>query len=199
MLRRKFLRASLLLVAFLAILVLTHEAWLGWLGASLVSASEPVNADMALVLAGDWRGNRVKAGGDLVRAGYVPAVLLTGPTELYGQNEADLALQFLTAHGYPKEWFRPVRIRAGSTYEEAREIAPEIERLGVHRLLIVTSNYHTSRAEKIFRKALPSTIEIHMIAVPDPFFHPHDWWHTREGCKTFFYEAAKTASRWVGV
>lgn len=154
---------------------------------------------MALVLAGDWRGNRIKAGGDLVRAGYVPGVLLTGPMELYGLNEADLAIRFAVANGYPREWFHPVKVKATSTYEEARELVPELEKRGIHRLLIVTSDFHTRRAKKIFRKALPPTIEIRMIAVPDPYFRPHGWWHTREGWKTFFYEASKTASRWVGI
>jgi uncharacterized SAM-binding protein YcdF (DUF218 family) len=199
LLRRKVLRTVFILIAAIVILALTHDTWLGWVGDSLVSASDPVKADMALVLAGDWRGNRIKTAGDLVRAGYVPGVLLTGPMELYGLNEADLAVQFAVANGYQREWFHPIKIQATSTFEEARGLASEIERRGIRKLLIVTSNFHTSRAEKIFRKALPETIEIRMIAAPDPYFQPHDWWHTREGWKTVFYEFSKTASRWIGI
>jgi uncharacterized SAM-binding protein YcdF (DUF218 family) len=159
----------------------------------------PIKADAALVLAGDPRGERIKKGGELVRAGYVPKVLVSGPMEWYGVNEAELAIRFAAANGYPSEWFERLNIRALSTEEEARAIGPELERRGIHRLLLVTSNFHTARAGKIFRRAVAANIDIRTIAAPDKYFGIHTWWHTREGWKTWFYETTKTIAGLVGI
>jgi uncharacterized SAM-binding protein YcdF (DUF218 family) len=186
--------AGLVLVA-----ALTHSIWLTWLGSVLVSDMPPVKADAVLVLAGDPDGERIKKGGDLVRAGYVPKVLVSGPMEWYGVNEAELAIRFAAANGYPEEWFEGLNIRALSTEEEASAITPELERRGIRRLLLVTSNFHTARAGKIFRRAVPAAIEIRTIAAPDKYFAANTWWHTREGWKTWFYETTKTMARLVGI
>jgi uncharacterized SAM-binding protein YcdF (DUF218 family) len=158
-----------------------------------------MKADAALVLAGDFRGNRIKAAAELVRSGYVPKVLVSGPMDWYGTNEADLAIRFATSRGYPGEWFEPLKMRAFSTVEEADTLLPEIEKRGIRKLLIVTSNYHTARAGKIFRNTVPSSIQLRIIAAPDPYFRPDSWWRTREGCKTWFYETVKTITRLVGI
>jgi uncharacterized SAM-binding protein YcdF (DUF218 family) len=159
----------------------------------------PVKADAALVLAGDGRGNRIRTAAELVRSGYVPKVIVSGPMSWYGVNEADLAIRFVISKGYPSDWFEPLKIRALSTEEEAREVGRELERRGIRRLLIVTSDFHTARAGKIFRRAVPPTIEIHTIASPDKYFTPHGWWHTREGWKTWFYESTKTIAGMAGI
>ena len=47
--------------------------------------------------------------------GYAPVVLVSGPTEMYGVNEADLAIQYATRTERPANYFEPVFIRALST------------------------------------------------------------------------------------
>ena len=196
-------RRRIVYVAAIAVFVIavaaTHSIWLGWLGDVLVSAVPPVKADAALVLAGDPRGARIRHAAELVRAGYAPKVLVSGPMEWYGVNEADLAIQYAAANGYPKEWFEPIKLEALSTDEEARAIAPELARRGVRTLLLVTSDYHTARAGKIFRRTVPSGIEIHTVAAPDEYFTAHGWWHTREGRKTWFFESSKMIATMVGL
>jgi uncharacterized SAM-binding protein YcdF (DUF218 family) len=159
----------------------------------------PVKADAALVLAGDPQGNRIKTAAELIRSGYAPRVFVSGPMEWYGLNEADLAIEYAVANGYPREWFEPIRIKALSTDEEAAALIPELERRGIRRLLIVTSDFHTARAGKIYRKAVPAAMEVHTIAAPDKYFKPHAWWLTREGCKAWFYEVTKTFAWLVGL
>ena len=197
--RRRLLFAVAGFVLIAALLVLTHSIWLGFLGDALVDSASPVNADAVLVLAGDAHGNRIRTAAELVRAGYAPKVLVSGPVEWYGINEADLAIRFAVANGYPREWFEPLKIHALSTDEEARAMVSELEKRGIRKLLIVTSNYHTARAGKIFRRTMPSGIELLTIAAPHKYFQPHAWWRTREGCKTWFYETCKTVAGWVGI
>ena len=58
-----------------------------------------------MVLAGDFYGHRIVKAGELVRAGYVPAGLVSGPAGIYGMHECDLAIAFIVRQGYPADWF----------------------------------------------------------------------------------------------
>jgi uncharacterized SAM-binding protein YcdF (DUF218 family) len=194
--RRVVLLAAACVVA---LVILTHAVWLAALGNFLVSAEAPQQADVALVLAGDYRGNRIITGAELARAGFVKKVLVSGPMESYGVNEAHLAIRYIVSQGYPAEYFEPVILRAFSTDEEARKFRAEFERRGIRSLLLVTSNYHTRRAGSIYRRIMPRDITVRVIAAPDPYFQPATWWHTREGQKTWFFEATKTIAGWLGL
>jgi uncharacterized SAM-binding protein YcdF (DUF218 family) len=197
--RRRVLYVPAFTLIVIVLLTLTHAVWLGWLGDILVADMAPAKADADLVLAGDIRGSRICRAGDLVRTGHVPKVLVSGPMDLYGVNEADLAIQFAVANGYPREWFEPVRIKALSTEEEARAIGAALQqRGGIRRLLIVTNDYHTARSRRIFRRSMPA-IEILTIGAPDKYFQPRGWWHTREGWKIWFYETTKTLAGMIGI
>jgi uncharacterized SAM-binding protein YcdF (DUF218 family) len=70
--------------------------------------------------------------------------------------------------------------------------------LHVHKIDLVTSNFHTRRAARTFR-ALAPDIEVHVVAAPDQYFTPGGWWKEREGRKTFFMEWAKTVGAWLGM
>jgi uncharacterized SAM-binding protein YcdF (DUF218 family) len=82
--------------------------------------------------------------------------------------------------------------------EEAQAVTPELRRLGAKRVILVTSDYHTRRAGKIFRAAAPDLM-FYVVAAPDVHFTAHGWWHSREGRKTFVLEWTKTVTEWVGM
>jgi uncharacterized SAM-binding protein YcdF (DUF218 family) len=194
--------ASGLALAFLIIfllLALNYRAVLYSIGDFLVYEQTPVKSDVALVLAGDARGRRILRAGELVRQGMAPVALVSGPMEVYGVNEADLAIQFAQKRGFPPEYFYPLRIRALSTLEEARAIAPELRRRNVRSVLLVTSNFHTRRAAGIFSGVVGGDIRFTTVAAGDEYFGPDTWWHNREGQKTVFYELSKTLAGWVGL
>ena len=197
--RFKFLLA-LLVLAIAAIA--SRPLWLPLFGYALVHDDGPAKADIAVILAGDYYGHRILKGGDLVRAGYVPAVLVSGPPGLYGVNEADLAIAFAVSRGYPKQWFLPFHNKAHSTREEAQVILPELRRRGVHTFLLVTSDYHTARAARIYRAEERNegfAPAVRVVAVPDEFFRPASWWRNRESQKTAFMEWCKTVATAVGM
>jgi uncharacterized SAM-binding protein YcdF (DUF218 family) len=164
-----------------------------------VETESPRKADAVLVLAGDYRGARVTRAAELVKAGYAPKVLVSGPTEMYGVNEAALAIQYAVTRGALAGYFEPVHIQALSTLEEALAIASELRKRNIHTLLLVTSNYHTRRAAETFRRVLGTDIQIVPIAAEDIYFRPDAWWHNREGQKTVFYEYSKTIASWLGM
>ena len=139
--------AAVLAVALAA----THALWLAALGRALVRAEEPAPADIAVVLAGDFYGHRVLRGAELVRQGFVAKALVSGPAGYYGMHECDPAIAFAVGKGYPPDSFIPLPHNALSTTQEADVIARELRRRNVRRYLLVTSDYHTARAGRIFR------------------------------------------------
>ena len=149
------------------------------------------------MLAGDFFGNRILKAAELVRQGYAPKALIDGPGGVYGLHESDLAITFAVRHGYPESYFIAFPNDARSTAAEADAVLAEVRRRKLHRIDIVTSDYHTRRAGKIFR-AKAGGVEIHMIAAPDRDFTADGWWKTRNGQKVFATEWMKTVARWLG-
>jgi uncharacterized SAM-binding protein YcdF (DUF218 family) len=161
-----------------------------------VAAEPPTKADAIVVLAGDSRGNRILKAAELVKQGYAPKAIVSGPDGTYGFYECDLAIPFAVKAGYLESYFVHLENRARSTREEAHVAVAELRRMGVHRVLVVTSDFHTRRAGRMYREEAPD-LEIHMVAAPDTYFSADGWWHNREGRKTLFLEWSKTLASWV--
>jgi len=153
---------------------------------------------MIVVLAGDFGGNRIQTAGDLVRQGFAPKALVSGPSGAYGLHESDLAIQFAVRHGYPESYFIALPNDARSTKSEADDVLAALNKWHAHSIDIVTSNYHTRRAGNIFRAKAPN-LEIHMVAAPDVYFTPDGWWKSRDAQKTFLLEWTKTVANWLGM
>lgn len=196
------MRALRILGLALAIAVLLglifHNAVLAGLGSYLVKAEAPEKADIALVLAGDGDGNRILAAAELARQGYVSRVLVSGPSGMYGHYECDLAIPFAIKAGYPASYFLHFENEARSTQEEARDAIARLRQLGVHKILLVTSDYHTRRAGNIYRAAAPD-LEFVVVAAPDRYFTASGWWHNRQGEKIAFNEWVKTLTEPFGI
>jgi uncharacterized SAM-binding protein YcdF (DUF218 family) len=180
------------------LVAVTSSLWLAALGGYLVRAEPPVHADMVVVLAGDFSGNRILLAGDLVRRGLAPQALISGPAGAYGLHESDLAIQFAVQHGYPASYFVALPNNSRSTKSEADDVLAALGKRHVRRVDVVTSNYHTRRAGNIYR-AKASGLEIHMVAAPDIYFTPDGWWKDRDARKTFLMEWMKTVAAWLGM
>src|ERR1035438_3260965 len=136
-----------------AVAFLTRDVWLAALGNALIHDDGAGKAEIAVVLAGDQWGYRLIKGAELVRQGYVPLVLVSGPPGFYGVNEADAAIHFAIDKGYPAKWFIPVYHTALSTREEATAVLDALQQRHIHSALLVTSDYHSARARRIFLAA----------------------------------------------
>jgi uncharacterized SAM-binding protein YcdF (DUF218 family) len=199
---RRFLLffAAILLVAGIA--AASRDWWLRAIGSALIHDDGPAKAEIAVVLAGDYWGNRIVKGGQMVRLGYVPAVLVSGPSGFYGHYECEPAIAYAVRQGFPADWFIPAPNNARSTQEEAWAILPELHRRNMHSVLLVTSDYHTRRALRIFRRTerkMGGGMEIRAVAAPDEEFHPDSWWRSRQGQKVAFMEWTKTLAEGLGL
>lgn len=180
------------------LLVLLHPLWFRALAGFLVKSEGPFPAEMVVVLAGDGWGHRIRKGAEVVRQGYAPKVLVSGPAGYYGWHECDLAIAYAVKLGYPAEWFVGLPHDGDSTREEAEAVLKEVGRRGIRRFVLVTSTYHTRRAGAIYRALAPQA-ELRVVAAPDPHFSPDTWWRSRRGRKTFALEWLKTVAGWLGM
>jgi uncharacterized SAM-binding protein YcdF (DUF218 family) len=199
---KRLITAAALVAVLCLALFLTRTLWLTALGSALVYDQGPAKADIAVVLAGDDWGFRIVKGAEMVRQGYVPAVLVSGPPGFYGFHESDLAIQFAVRKGYPAEWFIPLPHETFSTRDEAGVILTELRRRNIHSFLLVTSNFHTRRATRIYRSAergMADAPSFRTVAATHPFFSPDAWWRNREGRKIFFFEWVKTVTGVLGI
>ena len=181
----------------LALVVAAHAVWLRALGNLLVRSEAPAHAEAVVVLAGDDSGRRILKAAELVKQGYAPLVLVSGPRCCYGMQESDLAIPFAVRHGYPEAWFIPVTSDARATRDEADVLAGEMRRRNIRRFLLVTSNYHTARAARVYAALVPRD-RFRAIAAPDRDFDPDNWWTTRDGQKQCVFEWMKTFAYWAG-
>jgi uncharacterized SAM-binding protein YcdF (DUF218 family) len=154
------------------------------LGEFLVEADTPQPSDAILVLGGDFFGPRVLKGADLGVQGFAPRVLISGTG--YGtRGESEQAIQFLAQKGYPKTLFLGLPHQAKSTIEEAIALAPRLQRLGIHRAILVTRASHSRRAGIVFRLFCPNVRFSSTPAGDD--FRAKNWW-TDPGSKERFYQ-----------
>jgi uncharacterized SAM-binding protein YcdF (DUF218 family) len=178
-----------------------RRLWLPMAGYALIHSDAPAKADIAVVLAGDFQGRRIEKAAQLVKAGYVPQVLVSGPPGVYGIDESDLAVQFIERKGYPAQWFIPFPDPSYSTKEESGYILRELRRRNIHRFLLVTSDYHSARARGIYlatEREMGYAPQFQTVTAPDEFFHADSWWRNREAQKTVFIEWWKTLANALG-
>jgi len=107
-----------------------------------------------------------------------------------GRTQAEAAQEFIARRHLDNVEVCPGRM--ASTAEEVAVVAPCLTSRHAHRVLIVTSAYHTRRALDIFRHRL-SQYEWSVTAAPDDTAYRKDWWHRRAWAKTWLGETERFA------
>jgi uncharacterized SAM-binding protein YcdF (DUF218 family) len=186
------------LLVLIAAVWLLRARLLTLAGALLVEDDGLRKADAILVLGGDDSGARIIKAAQLATEGYSSYVLVSGPPNLLG-HDSDATIEFARRNGYPETLFRPVWLPAGtdSTRSEATFLGSYLRTHAIHSVLLVTSNFHSRRAARLWRKQAP-WIGVTVVAAPDPSFTPDGWWKTRTGQKVFLLEWTKTIAAWLG-
>ncbi len=181
-------------VLFLILVVLT-AVWflrapiLTAIGNSFIENDGPQKADAIVVMGGDDYGTRIVKAAQLAEVGYAPYVIVSGPPIL-GEHESDITIHYAEEKGYPASLFRPLTNECNSTRSETALIGKYLKSQGIHKILLVTSNYHTGRAAHLMRIQNP-WLWVVVVPAPDRYFTADGWWKTRGGQKTFFFEAMK--------
>jgi|RhiMetdeSRZDD1v2_1073273.scaffolds.fasta_scaffold116969_3 uncharacterized SAM-binding protein YcdF (DUF218 family) len=161
----------------------------------LTLSQRPEPADLILVLGGDFWGPRSLMGAELGARGLAKKVLISGPPYRYNpegkdQPESELSIVFLVEKGYRREMFLSFPNTTKSTIDEALAVCPELNRLGAKKVLLVTSSYHSGRANLVFNLYCPD-VRFRSVPAPDPQFEVNNWWKTESFRKIFFSEWQK--------
>ena len=154
---------------------------------SFLVINNPERADVIVVLAGEtnWRPAR---GLQLLRQGYAPKMLLDVPAAgiVYDRSMLNIAQKYV--QNLPDGQAVSICPIAGlSTKTEARDVIGCLKNFGAHRILVVTSDYHTRRARGIFQHEVRGS-EISVAAAFDSENFGVPWWHHRQWAKINFDE-----------
>jgi len=176
---RKVRTAILILLLTIVVLVVTSGQFL------VVDTLQP--ADVIVVLAGETN-HRPARGVQLLMQKYAPKMLLNVPDNevIYDRNEVEIANSYIQTLPQ-RESVKICPITGLSTKAEAREVGRCLAHEGVHRILVVTSDYHTRRARSIFQHELPD-YQMSVTPAYDPLEFGTRWWQHRQWAKTNFDE-----------
>ena len=166
---------TLLLLVVLAVFLVHAGDWL--------VVDDPQPADVIVVLAGDPK-HRSDRALELLRQGYVPKVLVDVPTagNLYGFTHLELAAKYYGS--LPEAGAINIcPIDGLSTKDETVDVRRCLAGKSAKRILLVTSDYHTVRALRIFQKEMPDKI-FSIAAARDPAQFGTRWWTHRQWAKT---------------
>ena len=200
--RRRFLVIAALLIATAPLFA--------WVAARfLIVRAEVPSPDAIIVLSGSSTYlERASWAAQLYRAGRAPLIVLTNDGVISGwDNREDrnplfyeLSMRRMQQEGVPSTHIQVAPGQAVGTYDESllvREFAVEHR---LHRLLIVTSGYHSRRALWSIRRACEgSGIEIGIDSAPPGWQTPSPWiwWAKRKGWKVVAGEYVKMIYYWT--
>lgn len=185
-----------IVVVLLILLALASQA------ARVLWVDDPQKSDALVVLAGET-SLRTARGLELLRQGMAQSMWIdvVGRDRVFDQSLVTIAQRY--AAGLPEaERVKVCPLQGLSTNAEAVDVKRCLQPLGIHRVLIVTSGFHTRRALTIFRHRLPE-YEFSVAAVHDPTQYGTAWWRDREWAKATFDEWTKfiwweAVDRWRG-
>ena len=155
--------------------------------ARFLVVDKPEKSDAIVVLAGETNVRPSRAL-ELLRQGVAPRVFMDAETRdlIYDQRLTDIAQKYV--NGLPEASRVSICPVVGfSTNAETDDVNRCLQPLGAHRVLIVTSDFHTRRALMIFRQRLPQ-YQFNAAAARNQAEFGEAWWTNREWAKTVFEE-----------
>jgi len=176
------------IVSFLVVVAIV--AALASQAARFLVVDEPGTSDVIVVLAGETKVRPARAL-ELLRQGVAPRAFLDVQTRdvIYDQHLIDIARNYVNGLAEANR-VSVCPVVGFSTNAEADDVSRCLQSLGAHRVLIVTSDFHTRRALLIFRHRLPQ-YQFSVAAARGPASFGDAWWTNREWAKTTFDEWLK--------
>lgn len=176
----KVARVSVVVIGLLAFLLLTTS------GRFLV-IDHPQKSDVVVVLAGETE-RRPQRGLELFSQGLAARLILDVPadTQIYQWNQFELAQEYVK--GLPQAAAISLcPIHARSTKGETQDVSRCLNAIDAHRVLLVTSDFHTRRTLSTFKRMLPQ-YDFSVTAALDQREFGTKWWQRRQWAKVNFDE-----------
>jgi hypothetical protein len=184
------------------IVVIVIGVLLGRQAARFLVVDNRQKSDAIVVLAGET-SLRPTLGVELLREQMGSRLYLDAEAaeQVYDQPLTEIAQRYINASPQAKQ-ISVCAIVGLSTAAETADVERCIGSTGPHRVLIVTSDYHSRRALMIFSRRLPQ-YQWSIAAAHNPAAFGDAWWTHREWAKTTFDEWTKliwweAVDRWRG-
>lgn len=162
-------------------------------GRWLVREDAFFHAEWAAVLAGESRDcERTDAAIRLLQEGRIDTLVLSATRIFKNRYQSEFLLDYVLQQGVPRERVFEFRQDAYSTQEEARLLIRQFRLQNLDTVVVITSNYHTARARRIFRKLANGFPVVLMASADYPLFDPNAWWSNRQSRKIWLDEWVKT-------
>ena len=156
-------------------------------------------ADVIFVLNGDVHTRPFRAV-ELFKQGLAPQIAIAKEEDMpdvelgISPNGTDVAIGIMKKLGVPDENIVVLAPDedATSTRDEAKTLRDYVDENDIRRVILVTSAFHTRRAQWIFEKELSGSGAIlEVAAAPHWKFDETNWWTREKGLITFFEEYLK--------
>jgi uncharacterized SAM-binding protein YcdF (DUF218 family) len=188
----------LFLIVFCFVLYAARRPLLRLAGESWV-VEDPLQQSDALLLLGDdnFFADRATRASELYRQKLAPVVVASGRRLRPSAGIAELMEHDLIERGVPKD--RVIRFPhdGDNTHDEALALRALATEKNWHRVIVVTSNFHTRRARYIFQRVFPESVTVGVASARDGDFDPEHWWENRKSLKEFTRElAAMLVAAW---
>jgi uncharacterized SAM-binding protein YcdF (DUF218 family) len=195
------------------LLVIAAGGLATWLWTSLgrlLYHEDPIeNADAIFVLAGSWL-ERVAEAGDLYREGRAPLVVLSRELPDSAENVlrgrgidvpsvTDMQVNTLLALGVPRDAIVIIEPQV-ATASEAATLRQLASARGWHRVIVVTSKFHTARSRLVFKRRL-NDIGVTLVMRASRYDQSNldRWWTNRVSLRFVLFEAEKFVAYWLGL
>jgi uncharacterized SAM-binding protein YcdF (DUF218 family) len=186
----RFFRLQIVFVVVIVVVLILILVPLASRAAHFLVVDEPEKSDAIVVLAGETNA-RPEHAVELLRQGVAPHVFLDAESGelIYDQLLTEIVQRYVIGLGEANR-VSACPIVSYSTFAEVDDVSRCLQPLAPHRVLIVTSDYHTRRALMIFRHRLPQ-YQFSVAAARDPAKFGYSWWTNREWAKVTFDEWSK--------
>jgi uncharacterized SAM-binding protein YcdF (DUF218 family) len=188
----------LFLLVFCFVLYAARRPLLRLAGESWV-VEDPLRQSDALLLLSDdnFFADRATRASELYRQKLAPVVVASGRRLRPTAGVAELMEHDLIERGVPKDGIIRFPQDADNTREEAQALRAIVVEKNWHRVIVVTSNYHTRRARYIFERVFPDSVAVRVASARDGGFDPEHWWENRKSLKLFMGElVAMVVATW---
>lgn len=156
-------------------------------GDMLIVEDPKVPCDAVYVLGGSPL-ERGTLGGELLMEGLSPVAYCTGsmiPSTLLtvGLTHTEADLSRIAAMDAGADSTRVIAVHEGtSTFEEAEMIIAHAQRLGYDNIGIITTEFHSRRVGRVFRKRAKGTaLKVHVFTASSLRYDSERWWESEEG------------------
>jgi uncharacterized SAM-binding protein YcdF (DUF218 family) len=197
--RRRKGRSILFILCFAAAVLVIgwvfQDALVGATVHFLVDPDPPEKADLIYVLGGNYTV-RAPLAARLFREGWAAKILLARePTTRDRANFTDTTIQILESNGVPKDRIVDFDPSTGvkSTADEARALKLYVRAYPVHKILVVTSSFHSRRARiALSRALLGKGVDIRLVVAENQEYTRDNWRQTQYGRDQVKLEWIKT-------